>query len=474
MSGSSPTVGLSTPASAEPRAATVAVACSGGSDSMALLWLAWRCASALDLRTVALHVDHGLQAVSAGWPGFIQDELVRWSQHHPQWPPIALHVRRLEGRPARGQSMEAWAREGRYRALHEMAHELGLDLVLLAHHQRDQAETFLLQALRGAGPQGLAGMPPLQWRQGVCWARPLLGHDPGALSKLVSQAGLRCVEDPSNQDPRWARNRLRQSVWPALQAAFTQAQPALARAAQRCAQALETLDLGVQADRARVVVDASDDGHRWRLNEPAWRALSPARRSHLLRAWWASLGIAAPSTLVDRLAADEWPVGAMRRWPLDEDHELRGYRGQLVVGPRTQPPTKPPKDLTLDLHWSRAGSKRVAAWAGRLALRRAPGAGVGAALALPCTLQLRGRRADDQFQLQPGATARSLKKQFQSQAVAAWDRMGPVVADTQGTLLWVPGLGWDARVPRVAGGWLLEWTGDAAGPGDWPEGALHP
>ncbi|NBO77655.1 MAG: hypothetical protein EBV28_11830, partial [Betaproteobacteria bacterium] len=73
-----------------------------------------------------------------------------------------------------------------------------------------------------------------------------------------------------------------------------------------------------------------------------------------------------------------------------------------------------------------------------------------------------------------GATARSLKKQFQSQAVAAWDRMGPVVADTQGTLLWVPGLGWDARVPRVAGGWLLEWTGDAAGPGDWPEGALHP
>ncbi len=427
---------------------------------MVLLWLAWRCASALSLRTVALHVDHGLQPESAAWAGFIADELMRWSERHPHWPPVELRVRRLSGRPARGQSMEAWAREGRYRALQQMAQEMGIDLLLLAHHQQDQAETFLLQALRGAGPKGLAGMPILQWRQGVCWARPFLRHDRSAIAQLALQAGLRCVVDPSNQNPQWARNRLRQSMWAALVAAFPEAQSALARAAQRCAQALETLERGIQADRQHGVVAVADEGRRWRLNEPAWRALSPARRSQLLRAWWASLGIAAPSTLVDRLAADEWPAGGMRRWPVDARHELRGYRGELVIGPRTAPPKPPMQDLTLVLHWTRAGAKRVAAWGGRLALRRAPAGVDGAAMNLPCTLHLRGRRGDDQFQLQPNGIARSLKKQFQSRAVPAWDRQGPVVADADGLLMWAPGLGWDARVPLVAGGWQLEWAAD--------------
>jgi tRNA(Ile)-lysidine synthase len=429
---------------------------------MALLWLAWRCASGLRVRTVALHVDHGLQPASAAWPGLIADEAARWSEHHPRWPPIELRVRRLSGSPVRGQSVEAWAREGRYRALQEMTQELGIDLLLLAHHQQDQAETFILQALRGAGPQGLAGMPILQWRHGVCWARPLLRHDRSALASLASQAGLRCVEDLSNQDPQWARNRLRQAVWPALVAAFPEAQTTLVRAAQRCAQALETLEQGIQADRHNGVLAVTDEGRRWRLNESGWRALSPARRSQLLREWWASQGIDVPSSLVDRLAADDWPAGGMRRWSLDARHELRGYRGELVISPRTALPTQPKQGLTLVLRWTRAGTKRAAAWGGRLALRRAPAGAAGAAMDLPCTLQLRGRRGDDQFQLQPGGTARSLKKQFQTRAVPAWDRHGPVVADGNGVLMWVPGLGWDARVPLVAGGWQLEWIADAA------------
>jgi tRNA(Ile)-lysidine synthase len=305
----------------------------------------------------------------------------------------------------------------------------------VVRQQQDQAETFLLQALRAAGPQGLAAMPRLQWRDGLCWARPFLQHGRPALARLASLADLRFVEDPSNQDPQWARNRLRESIWPVLVEAFPEAEAVLARAAQRCAQALETLEEGVEADRARCVLRANEQGRRWRLNEAAWRELSPARRSQVLRWWWSSLGLAVPSSLVDRLAAEEWP-------------------------PRLKPLPAAAREEGLLLQWTRAGTKRVQAWGGRLALRRAPAGAPGALMELPCTLLLRARRGDDQFQTKPGATVRSLKKQFQSRGVAAWDRMGPVVAQADGTLLWVPGLGWDARVPQVPGGWQLHWSAD--------------
>jgi hypothetical protein len=99
-----------------------------------------------------------------------------------------------------------------------------------------------------------------------------------------------------------------------------------------------------------------------------------------------------------------------------------------------------------------------------LTLRRADAGDHGAALALPRTLLLRARLGEDQFQLAPGATARSLKKQFQARSVPAWDRVGPVVTDEEGTILWVPGLGWDAHVLQVLGGWRLDWTPDDAAP----------
>lgn len=461
MNGSSLTAGLSTPASAEPRVHALAVACSGGPDSMALLWIVWHCASAMGIRTQALHVQHGLLPAAQAWPEFIAQECARWSSLYPHWPAIEVRVRHLKGRPPRGQSVEAWAREGRYEALQSMAQDASIDLLLLAHHRQDQAETFVLQALRGAGPQGLAGMPGLAWRQGVCWARPFLNHSPQAVRQVVAQSKLRFVQDPSNVDTQLARNALRQSVWPALTAAFPSAQTTLARAAFRCAQALETLQQGVQADRARCVVAEKEEGRRWVLDVSCWQGLSRARRSQVLRTWFAQHGVRAPSALVDRLASHEFVSGHMQRWPLDDQSELRWYRGELSLGRTAQEGCNPPPCA---LRWTRSGSKRPVGWGGTLTLRRADAGDPGAALALPRTLLLRARLGEDQFQLAPGATARSLKKQFQARSVPAWDRVGPVVTDEEGTIFWVPGLGWDARVLQVLGGWRLDWTPDDAAP----------
>src|SRR3954468_17667909 len=146
----------------------VAVACSGGRDSVALLHAARRAAHSLAADVVALHVHHGLMADADRWASEVEALCEGWN--------IGFLCARLAGAPSAGESVEAWARRERYRALGRLAREAGAGIVLLGHHLHDQAETVLLQALRGAGPAGLAAMPRLVEREGLLWARPWLAR----------------------------------------------------------------------------------------------------------------------------------------------------------------------------------------------------------------------------------------------------------------------------------------------------------
>ena len=129
----------------------IAVAASGGRDSTALLHLTARQAEGGDLEVWALHVHHGLMPQADAWLNQLQAQCARWAR---RGYPVRFKAHRLAGVPAKGDSVEAWARRERYAALTRMAQEEGIDTVLLAHHRRDQAETVLLQALRGAGAAG--------------------------------------------------------------------------------------------------------------------------------------------------------------------------------------------------------------------------------------------------------------------------------------------------------------------------------
>jgi tRNA(Ile)-lysidine synthase len=184
---------------------------------------------------------------------------------------------RLAAHPARGQSIEAWARRSRYRALREMALARGVDLVLLAHHRRDQAETFLLQALRGGGVAALSAMPKIVRRDGVTWARPWIEQPRQAIEAYARRHRLRWIEDESNDDDRFARNRLRRHVWPALVASFADAEGSLADAAQRVQDAAAVVDEIAAGDLAAI----ADEGG---LDLAAWRALPVARRASGLAA----------------------------------------------------------------------------------------------------------------------------------------------------------------------------------------------
>jgi tRNA(Ile)-lysidine synthase len=293
----------------------VAVATSGGRDSTALLHATVAQALPRGIEVMALHVHHGLMAEADAWCAQVEGQARRWG--------AGFAVARLQGRPQRGDSVEAWARQGRYAALAQMAEAAGCGLVLLAHHRRDQAETWLLQALRGAGSEGLSAMPRHTEREGLVWARPWLEQPAEAIAAYVRRHRLRHVADSSNLDPRFARGRLRHSVWPALSAAFPQADSVLAMAARHAQSARALADEVALADAALVC-------HGGALLLSPWQALPPARRANLLRHWLAqALGRGAPQTLVDRLLAEALGVGPAR-WPAPGG-EVQRRRGRLVV-----------------------------------------------------------------------------------------------------------------------------------------------
>lgn len=365
---------------------------------------------------------------------------------------MGWHAERLNLKPARGESVEALARIARYAALRRMALALGIDVVLLAQHRRDQAETFLLQALRGAGAAGLAAMPAAIERDGITWLRPWLAQPREAIENYLRQHRLRWIDDDSNADPRFARNRLRIEVWPALQAAFPQAEAVLADAAARAAQAsASAADLAAIDLAACTTADGS-------LALAAWRALPLHRATQSLRFWLARqrvdvAGAGETEALLNAALHGDGPA----RWPWG-DGELRRYRGVLSwsATPRLAVSHEAPAAA---LHITRAGRHRVPAWGGVLLVRRVRSGGV--AWGRLASLELRARAGNDRFQLAVDRPARSLKKQFQAVGLAAWDRAAPVLV-AQGQLIFVPGLGIDARALAADGEpqATLEWQPD--------------
>lgn len=412
----------------------VAVAWSGGRDSTALLHATLLEAATQGVQVLALHVHHGLSPHADAWLAHCQAQCRRWTR---RGLPVEFASQRLTTAPQAGESIEAWARQARYRALRSMAADRGASVVLLAHHQRDQAETLLLQALRGAGTAGLSGMPRSVERDGILWLRPWLDQPRTAIDAYVRKHRLKHVEDDSNVDPRFARNRLRSEVWPALSTAFPQAETTLATSAQWAQEAQTVLDELAQSDLARI---SGMEG----LRVADWLALSPARRSNVLRAWLRQQrGAGAPASLVTRLL-DELPSRRNARWPT-ESGELRVYRGLLRLGPDAATPRRAAETLLSVL---REGIYELPGWSGALHVNAVPATGVP--LAWLAHLELRERSGGEQFQAGIGRPPRSLKKQFQDAGVPMWERTGPLVY-SGGQLVFVPGLGLDARVIGLPG-----------------------
>ncbi len=445
-----------------PHGACVAVAFSGGPDSLALLHATCRAAAALGINVVALHVHHGLLPEADGWLRWARRLCGRWRRRG--WP-LRLRWAHLAGAPQAGDSTEAWARRGRYAALAQLAVEEGASLVLLAQHSRDQAETVLLQALRAGGPAGLAAMPRLVQRQGLHWARPWLDQPRSGLAAYLARHRLRPLQDPSNNDTTFARNRLRLQVWPALAAAFGDVDTALAGVARRAHEAAAALAELAALDLAPLV-DAQG-----RLQVAGWRQLSSARQANALRAWWACrAGRGAPESLIQRLLA-QVPLKGAARWPAGAGAWCVLQRGVLhwagaaatdaACWPALPVPlaSRPAEDGAIDL--SQPGRWHLPDQSGCFEVVACQAGGADPALLR--ALQARQRAGGERFQLQANGLPRSLKKQYQALGLPAAVRHGPLLwaADR---LVFAPGLGLDARCQAPAGMPQLALRWCAAGP----------
>ncbi len=425
----------------------VAVAASGGCDSTALLHCTAQQAKALGIEVVALHVHHGLMPQADDWLARVRAQSGRWG--------VGFDSHRLQRAPASGDSTEAWARRERYQALAEMATVAGCGLVLLAHHRRDQAETWLLQALRGGGAAGLSAMPRCATRHGLVWARPWLDRPRSDIEAYARRHRLSWVDDSSNADPRFARSRLRTAVWPALQVAFPDAEVSLAHAAQHAQEAAAVMAEVLAQDLPALQRDGA-------LIVAAWQELSVHRRRLTLRAWLAAtLATSVPETLVRRMAV-ELLTARVARWPAGAQ-VLHLYRGVLCAQAATRAvPQIPAEPLALDL--GRPGRYELPAWGGCLSVVPVMHGGVCATVLR--SVVARPRAGGERFQLTEGGALRGLKKQYQSRGVPAQERDGPLLFTVQGDLLFAPGLGMDARVHAAPGTaqWAVSWGPDPIGP----------
>jgi len=283
----------------------LAVALSGGADSVALLLA---CAERWPGQVRAIHIHHGLQAAA--------DDFERHCVALCARRAIPLAVCRVDARHAPGESPEDAARQARYAALSRAARTAWPDVLLgdvaLAQHADDQVETLLLALSRGAGLPGLAAMPARWERDGLVYHRPLLRVPGAALRAWLRDQCESWVEDPSNADQRFTRNRIRARLLPALEDVFPQFRDTFARSAAHAAQGQELLAEVAAQDLAQVGTPPTLDG---------LRALSRARQANVLRHWLRAVHATTPSAaqlseLQDQIA----------------DCTTRGHRLRLKVG----------------------------------------------------------------------------------------------------------------------------------------------
>ena len=265
----------------------LAVAFSGGADSTALLWA---CAHQWPGQVRAVHIHHGLQEAADHFASHCQQVCERL-----ETPLVICHV---NAHNAQGQSPEEAARIARYSALSHAVQThpslQGVKAIAMAQHADDQVETLLLALSRGAGLPGLASMPAQWVRDGLHWHRPFLNVPGAKLRDHLRDLKVNWVEDPTNQDEQFTRNRIRAQILPALERAFPQFRETFARSAAHAAQAQEILDEVAQADWLKVSQNQAGPGAP---NIEALQQLSTARQSLVLRHWLKHTHQTTPSTV---------------------------------------------------------------------------------------------------------------------------------------------------------------------------------
>ena len=399
------------------------VGLSGGRDSVVLLHAlsALVVSGQLPMTLSAAHVHHGISPNAEDWAAFCTDFCREYA--------IPLRIVRVEVPRDSGEGLEGAARRLRHAAFADC----DADWLALAHHRDDQAETVLLNLLRGAGIAGAAGMlAERPQARGPSLIRPLLDVPRSVIDTYATEHAVRWIDDESNGDVHFRRNFLRRDVMPQLEEKFVGAQKSLARAAGHFAEGAALLDELAAIDRSGMLTPAG------RLDLARFNALSTARARNLLRHEWHAQGFRAPDA--------RWIDEALRQLaiatPMSEtclatpDGELHVYRGELhLVGIL-------PKVSDTVMRWN--GEAELPWSGGRLRFVSVTGAGIRRDVFGSGELAVMTRRGGERLQPDARRPRRSLRKLFQDGAVPPWERERLPLLWCKEQLLWVGRLGVDA------------------------------
>ena len=415
----------------------VVLALSGGVDSVTLLSILHELAPVLNFSLRAIHVNHGISVNAARWAEFCVR--VCRNMHIP------LQVVEVNIEPFKNEGLEGAARRARYQALTDVK----ADAIVLAHHRDDQAETLLLQMLRGAGMRGLAAMPVERSLPGsrAKLLRPFLHVSRAEIETCARSRSLEWVEDESNIDTARGRNFLRYEILPLLERNFPGTRAAIARSAAHAAEAALLLDEMARTDLHR----GGDD-----IRIEFLREIGTARAKNVLRHACELRGIRMPGTAqLDELlrqlleARYDAVIGfTMSNW------QLHRYDGKLHF---EQPRKR--SDVTLRAHWNGENTLLLIDFGGTLKFKPEEGRGLSVKKLHREPVTVRLRQGGEMLQPDGRRPRRTLKNLFQEKRIPPWRRDRLPLLYCGENLVWVPGLGEDCGFQAAPGepGLIVTW-----------------
>ncbi len=404
------------------------LALSGGLDSVVLLDLAARYCASRQQSLEVIHVHHGLSPNADRWA----EHCMELCQRYRQGLSVSVRCQVAKVQLNGTSSIEEQARKARYQVFEDYL--ASHDLILMAHHADDQLETMLLRLMRGAGAQGLSGMPVERGLGQGRLYRPLLAIERSELEAYAEEKALSWVEDESNRSAEFDRNYLRHEITPRLKSRW----PNVLKVAGRSARVLSDSD---QLNRDLAEIDLKNvTASASALFCPALLGLSPERQRNLLRFWLQKAGIPSPDYRQIMIILDELVSAPDDAQPLFQrpQYELRRYRDQLIL--RMSGTEAPPDDLHALYDTEPVSIRREVVEAGGtdlvkegIAFRIEPILGEyeagtesvtgGEALQLPlsASLILEPRKGGESLRL-PRRGGKALKKLLQEASVPAWLR----------------------------------------------------
>lgn len=411
------------------------VGLSGGVDSVVLLDLMQRAAGGR-FELSALHINHQINPQADRWSAFCR-ALCRER---------GIPCKAVRVNVPRGASLEAAAREARYRIFESMS----AGLIVLGHNLDDQVETVLLQLLRGAGVRGLSAMPELRYKARPSSGEAAVSHakprrtPPGIFRPLLTvtrdeimtyahRRGLRWIEDDSNADTVYDRNFMRHQVLPLIAQRYPAYRTTLARASYNLAEAAQLLQELAALD-AQVTAEA--------LSLAELQRLSPMRAKNALRSFLTHRGLRMPSAArLEECVRQLLKAAPSAKSVADfGSYELRTHAGRLRVVAKTE--ALPPG---LCWQWQGEHSLRLEELGGTLSFKPRRGSGISRQKLAGHALSVRLRQGGESLQPDSGRPKRTLKNLLQEASVPAWQRSRLPLIFSGETLVYAPGIGIDAE-----------------------------